>query len=200
MLCLHPQKGATFAFTLSSGNQHLTHLQRDLVSARLHSGTCFGDGLFLAKVQSTRVQEALAREVSQRRRLRHLLQHQGHGQRQSKSFKAELPAETASLQSPPAHSAQCVTISGPSIVTRRQSFRLALRRTPRKPGWRCRAPLAPTRVSFRLDRATLPSSSSSQKRPNGRSVEILQRPEAGQGGFVVPSPELRKLNGLALLL
>lgn len=49
-----PPKGATFAFTLSSGNQHLTHLQRASVSDRLHSGTCFGHGIFLAKVQSRR--------------------------------------------------------------------------------------------------------------------------------------------------
>lgn len=188
MLYLHPQKGTTFAFTLSSGNQHLTHLQRVSVSARHHSGTCSGDGLFLAKVQRKRVQQALAREVSQRRRLRHLLQHHGHGQPQSKPFKAELPAETASLQSPPAHSAQCVTISGPSIVTQRKSSRLALRQTEQMPGWRCRAPLAPTRIYFRLDCATLPSSSSSQKRPNGRTqLRISSAPrEAVREGSCFP--------------
>lgn len=97
-------RGAAFSFTLSSGNQHLTHLQRVSLSGRLHSGTCFGDEPFLAKVR--RARQAPAREVSLRRRLRHLLQHQGHRQPQSKSLKAELRSETASLKPPPAPSAQ----------------------------------------------------------------------------------------------
>lgn len=158
---------ATFALTLSSGNQHLTHLQRFTVSGRLHSGTCFGDGPFWARVQTRTARQAHVQEVSLRGRLRHLLQHQGHGQPQSKSFKAELPSETASPKPPPALPTQRYlgTLGRYSVAI--FSFRSSP--SPAKSWTEMQGPIRPNTSLIQLACATLPSPSSSRKRPKGRT-------------------------------
>ena len=198
MLYLHLR--ATFTLTLSVENQHLTHLQRFSVSGRLHSGTCSGDGPFWAKVQSRRARQARVREVSLRRRLRQLLQHQGHGQPQSKSFKAELPSETASPK-PPRGPLHPVLSRDPQSLFGRNLF-ISLSAKPGESMDGDVGPHSPQQESPSSWPARLfhPHPPPKKGQMGAHSVETLQRPEPGQGEFVFPSPSLGKLSGPPLRL
>lgn len=119
------------------------------------------------------------------------LQHHGHGQPQSKSSpprnsQRRLP----SPQMPPALSAQCVTLSGPSMFTYKQAFQPAPRPVRPKTGWRCRSAQRPHSPQHESPScwSTPPCSSQEAKAAQGGVREGSSFPPGGWG----------RLTGLAL--